>query len=137
MTQFISAKILVVEDHLDSANMLARLLKKSGYQVEMADKVKDALSAAQVAEATGETFTLVVSDLGLPDGTGYELMEKLRALYQLPGIALSGYGQAEDVRRALDSGFAFHLTKPIDFTRLKEAIQSVIAGVSSTAETAS
>jgi CheY-like chemotaxis protein len=53
-------------------------------------------------------------------------MKKLRDSHHLPGIALSGYGQAEDVRRAMEAGFSHHLTKPIDFDRLKLAMQDLL-----------
>lgn len=115
-------RILIVEDHADSAAMLARLLKRAGHEVYTACKVAEALEIAQSEEIAGRPFHLVVSDLGLPDATGYELMKKLRENHRLPGIALSGYGQADDVRQALEAGFSHHLTKPIDFDKLKAAI---------------
>ncbi len=58
----------------------------------------------------------------LPDGTGFELMEKLRTTYGLRGIALSGYGMDEDLRRSREAGFSAHLTKPIDFAQLEQAL---------------
>ncbi len=116
------ARILVVEDHLDSATILTRLLQRSGYSVCTAGTVQDALAAA------GEDvpFELVISDLGLPDGTGYDLMRQLRERHPLPGIALSGYAQSENVRRAIDAGFSRHLTKPIDFEKLKRVIDELL-----------
>ncbi|MDQ3115337.1 MAG: response regulator, partial [Verrucomicrobiota bacterium] len=72
----------------------------------------------------------VISDLGLPDGTGFELMEKLRAAHGLRGIAVSGYGMDDDVRRSEAAGFAAHLTKPIDFAQLERALEDLMAGAS-------
>ena len=70
---------------------------------------------------------LVISDLGLPDGSGYDLMRKLRADHRLRGIALSGFGMEEDVRRAEEAGFSRHLTKPVDFDLLLSTIRELLA----------
>ena len=67
----------------------------------------------------------MVSDLGLPDGTGLELMERLRTEHGLTGVALSGYGMEQDVRRSRDAGFAAHLVKPVNFEDLRRALQSL------------
>jgi CheY-like chemotaxis protein len=67
-------------------------------------------------------FDILVSDLGLPDGHGCDLMRELHHRYGLPGVAFSGYGMEDDVRRSLEAGFSAHLTKPVDFLRLKEAM---------------
>jgi CheY-like chemotaxis protein len=82
--------------------------------------VASALAAA--ARLSGR-LDLVLSDLGLPDGTGLELMTELHGRYRVKGIALSGYGMEEDVRRSLEAGFARHLTKPINLQALQTAIQ--------------
>jgi CheY-like chemotaxis protein len=66
---------------------------------------------------------LVLSDLGLPDGTGLELMAEIHQRYGVKGIALSGYGMEEDVRRSLEAGFDRHLTKPINLQALQTAIE--------------
>jgi len=121
-------RILIVEDHADSAVMLTRLLKRNGYEVATTHKVAESLEVAKAHDEAGEPFHLVVSDLGLPDGTGYELMRQLKDTHQLRGIALSGYSQADDVRRAMEAGFSRHLTKPIDFDKLKAAINELLEG---------
>ncbi len=126
MNDVVPYRILIVEDHEDSAMMLNRLLKRAGYEVDTAGRVTQALQLVQEKEQAGRPFNLVLSDLGLPDGTGYELMQQLRDHHQLRGIALSGYGQTEDVRRALEAGFGFHLTKPIDFDKLKKTIAPLL-----------
>jgi CheY-like chemotaxis protein len=69
----------------------------------------------------------VISDLGLPDGSGYELMRALQALSPVKGIALSGYGMKADVDRSLAAGFSVHLTKPCDLSVLNTTIEKVIS----------
>jgi PAS domain S-box-containing protein len=115
-------RILLVEDHADTARIMLRLLRGDNYTVEWAGSVQSAL---RVASAQG--FDLVVSDLGLPDGSGLELMRQLREQYGLKGIALSGYGMEEDVRLSRAAGFVEHLTKPINFQALRDKIESVMS----------
>lgn len=113
----ISRRILLVEDHEPTRTTLSRLLTRRGHEVQSAETV----STARALAATGE-FELVISDLGLPDGTGHDLMKGLRADHGLPGIALSGYGMDEDIQRSHECGFYAHLTKPVDITALESAI---------------
>ena len=113
-------EILLVEDHRDTARVLKRLLDGSGHHVRTAETVHAALAAADA-----EPVDIVVSDLGLPDGTGFELMRQLVQRHHLKGIALSGFGTDQDVARSREAGFACHLTKPVDFHRLEEAIERV------------
>lgn len=113
-------RILLVEDHEPTRTTLARLLTRKGYQVLSAENV-----AAARSLAAHNKIDLVTSDIGLPDGTGHELMAELRDRYGLTGIALSGYGMEEDVQRSLASGFATHLTKPVDMQSLQHAIEDV------------
>jgi len=75
-------------------------------------------------------FDLLISDIGLPDRSGYELMSELRKSKSIPGIALSGFGMETDVNKARDAGFAEHLTKPINFDRLEEAIRRLVRSTS-------
>ncbi len=113
-------RILVVEDHQDTRDLLSMLLKRAGFAVEGA---ADATSAVRKAEV--QNFDLVISDLGLPDMPGVELMRKLHTTHGLRGIALTGYG-AEELDGGKDAGFVTHLTKPVDVEKLKEAIHSII-----------
>ncbi|HEV7403784.1 MAG TPA: ATP-binding protein [Chthoniobacteraceae bacterium] len=110
-------RVLLVDDHDDTRETLAKLLTRSGYDVTGAGTVQGALDKA----STG-TFDILVSDLGLPDGHGTDLMRALKEQYHLPGIAFSGYGMQDDVEKSLASGFSAHLTKPVDFKKLKEAM---------------
>lgn len=113
-------RILLVEDHADTARILQRLLQKRGYQVDLAGSIDRALDAV-----SHKPFDLLISDLGLPDGSGVELMRWLRQNgHHLPGIALSGYGQEEDVRRSREAGFATHLVKPANAEQLSKAIEA-------------
>jgi PAS domain S-box-containing protein len=114
-------RVLLVEDHEATIDVLRRLLTRAGHRVTSATTVAAAMKAAENAR-----FDVVISDLGLPDGTGFELMEDLRSIYSLRGIALSGYGMEEDVQRARDAGFAAHLIKPVDFDRLQQAVSEMV-----------
>ena len=110
-------RLLVVEDHVDTAMMLSQLLKMSGYSVKIAGSVATALAAAE-----REKFDMLISDLGLPDATGYDLIKKIRETQNLMGIAMSGYGMDEDIQRSREAGFCEHLVKPVDITVLEKAI---------------
>jgi signal transduction histidine kinase len=116
--------ILLVEDHLDTLDVMTRLLKSFGHKVTTAGSVADALAAAHAAP-----FDLIISDIGLPDGTGLEFLSRLRREKSgdAPAIALSGYGMEHDKQRCLDAGFLTHLTKPVDVARLQNAIREVLA----------
>jgi PAS domain S-box-containing protein len=117
------AEILLVEDHPDTARVLQRILENAGYVVRSADSVA---AARRVAEQ--RKVDLVISDLGLPDGNGLELMQHLSRRYGLSGIALSGFGTEEDVAASRAAGFAEHLIKPIDWSQLKLAIARLTDG---------
>ncbi len=115
-------KILLVEDHEDTVRTLASLLGKLNYQVKTAGTLE---SAHRIANA--EAFDFLISDLGLPDGSGLELMEWFRRRRPIKGIALSGYGMESDVTRSKEAGFLEHLTKPVDFQKLVLTIQRLTA----------
>ncbi len=118
-------RLLIVEDHADTALLLKRLLEGSGFLVETAGSVAEALKAAD-----GAHFDVLLSDLGLPDGTGCELMRQMRERHPLKGIAMSGYGMEEDVRRSLEAGFSEHLVKPVDISSLERAILNLVSQIS-------
>ena len=115
-----SMRILLVEDHEDTNRSLTNLLRRRGYQVQSADSVSSALECA----ANG-SFDLLISDIGLPDGTGIELMERLGTEHSLAGIALTGFGMEDDIRRSRDVGFSEHLVKPVDLNKLDAVIQKL------------
>jgi len=110
-------RILLVDDHADTLRALSRLLRKLEHNVLTADSVRTAL-----ASAAENKFDLVISDVGLPDGTGTDLMRELLKLQSIRGIALTGYGSESDLRETREAGFSAHLTKPINFTALRAAI---------------
>jgi PAS domain S-box-containing protein len=114
--------ILLVEDHDATSRVLSMLLRRLNHRVTTA---ADLASARQCAQQ--QQFDLLISDIGLPDGSGLDLMRELREKYkdQLKGICLSGYGMDQDVIQSRAAGFAFHLTKPVDFPKLKATIESV------------
>ena len=113
--------LLVVDDHHDTCVGMKLLLERRGYRITLAHTADQAIEKAQV-----EKFDLLISDIGLPDRSGYELMKELRAKSALRGIALSGFGMENDVNKARAAGFSTHLTKPINFERLDEAIRSLL-----------
>ncbi|MFC0397120.1 hybrid sensor histidine kinase/response regulator [Paraburkholderia rhizosphaerae] len=111
--------ILMIEDHEDTAEVMAQLIRTLGHEVTVVGRVADALAATQTA-----SFDLIVSDVGLPDGTGIDFVRAFRERSDVPAIALTGFGTDEDIRRCLDAGFNAHLTKPVNFTQLEKAIES-------------
>lgn len=110
-------RLLLVEDHADTLSAARDLLSELGCEVVAARSVEEALAAARA-----QPFDLVVSDLGLPDGSGLDLMRELHRHYGLAGIALTGYGMEEDQRLSREAGFVEHLVKPITLERLEAAI---------------
>jgi two-component system CheB/CheR fusion protein len=114
-------RILLVEDHGVTAKIMRRVLTSDGHTVETAGDLATALELADQ-----HAFDLLVSDLGLPDGSGHDLLRQLRQRgHKFPGIALSGYGQEEDIRRSREAGFVAHLTKPAS----REAVVEVVASI--------
>ena len=115
-------RILLVEDNGDTAQTIKMLLTECGYVVETAADVRQALNAVESA-----SFDLLLSDLGLPDGTGIDLMQELRRRGNaIKGVALSGYGLEEDMRRSKEAGFSAHLVKPADADALIGAIAALV-----------
>jgi CheY-like chemotaxis protein len=115
--------LLLVEDHADTARVLSTHLRRMGFTVTVAYTVATALDLVREEE-----FDLVISDLGLPDQSGFELMRQIVEIRPIPGIAMSGYGMAEDIRKSREVGFLQHLVKPVSITRLEEAIRSLVDG---------
>jgi PAS domain S-box-containing protein len=111
-------RILLVEDHADTASTLSKLLSASDY------KVKTAGSAAAALKLAGqEPFDLIICDIGLPDASGYDLMKEIKSRYPMKGIAMSGYGMDEDLRKSRDAGFSDHIIKPANVAQLKRSIR--------------
>lgn len=120
--------LLLVEDHASTLKIMTKLLKQFGYNVRGAVSVQDALTAAASSK-----IDLVISDLGLPDGSGYDLMRELHARYGMKGISVSGFGMEQDIARSAEAGFCQHLTKPIDLAKLQAAIQNAVGSTNCSA----
>ena len=111
-------KFLLVDDNEDATNSLAMLLNTLGHHTTVCYRGADALNIL-----TMDTFDAVLLDIGLPDIDGYKVAEMIRSTHKdLIVLAISGYGQAEDVRKALAAGFSGHLTKPISLDSLEKKL---------------
>ena len=117
-----SLKILLVDDHEDTCSALQKLLARRGHVVAVAHDVQSAMEAA-----ARNQFDVLVSDIALPDGTGMDLMMQLRAISNLPGIAISGFGNNGDIERSLQAGFSEHLIKPVKLDNLEAAIERAMS----------
>jgi len=115
-------RILLVEDHEDTNRSLTNLLRRRGYYVQSAGNVQSALDLS-----AKEEFDVLISDLGLPDGSGIDLMRTLRSGRPLLGIALTGFGMEGDIRQSHEAGFKHHLVKPIDLNKLDSLIQESVS----------
>ena len=113
-------RVLLVEDHEPTRTALTQLLMRRSYKVITAGSIAEARNLA-----AAQSFNLVVSDIGLPDGNGYDLMAELRKNGDVKGIALTGYGMEQDVARSRDAGFVAHLTKPVSIQSLETALNAV------------
>ena len=113
------SRVLVVDDNVDAAESLALLLQSDGHTVSVAHNGVDAVERAEVWQPD-----IAVLDVGLPGMNGYEVASALRQRGEsCPElIAVTGYGQAADTKRALEAGFRFHLVKPVDARDLTSAI---------------
>jgi HAMP domain-containing protein/signal transduction histidine kinase/CheY-like chemotaxis protein len=117
-------RILLVEDHEDTKRSLTNLLRRRGYHVQSAGDLQSALDLS-----AKEEFDVLISDLGLPDGSGIELMRALNSQRPVFGIALTGFGMEDDIRKSYEAGFKHHLVKPIDLNKLDAFIQESAAAL--------
>jgi PAS domain S-box-containing protein len=115
-----SLSILLVEDHADTARVMSRLLSSNGHKVQISDTVASALKIAGT-----NNLDMIISDIGLPDGTGIELIQEVRRHSKIPAIALTGFGMEEDVAKCLEAGFNDHLTKPVNLQKLELVIRNL------------
>jgi CheY-like chemotaxis protein len=119
---FGNMRILLVEDHEDTREVLARLLTHWGFDVARAENLKTGL-----AQLAGGPFDVLLSDIGLPDGTGHALVSEARRRGKnLLAIALSGFGHPTEVQVAKLSGFDHHLSKPCDCQQLRTILEHQI-----------
>ena len=117
-----SLDVLLVEDHEPTLEATVKLVKHLGHRVTGVTTVASAAAAVR-----HDGFDLIISDLGLPDGSGLDVMREVRDRYAGKAIALTGYGMDADVDASRDAGFADHLTKPVDLDRLRAAIARLMA----------
>ena len=110
-------RILLVEDHGDTRRTLSRLLTHFGHDISVADCTQ---SAKEIVDT--KMFDVVLSDIGLPDGSGYDVITHAKQKQPIKGVALTGFGMDEDIRRSREAGFDFHLTKPVDFAELRTVL---------------
>ena len=112
-----SLRILLVEDHRDTRHTLARLLTHFGHKISVADTMQSALEIM-----ASQKFDVVLCDIGLPDGSGYQIISEAKRKQTVMGVALTGFGASEDIQRGKQAGFDFHLTKPVDFHELRTVL---------------
>ena len=116
-------RVLLVDDHVDGLDVTARLLRLEGFEVLTAGMCRDAVELA-----TQHRCDLLVTDLGLPDGTGMDLLVELNRTHRIPGIALTAHNERNFIDGACNGGFARHLFKPFVFADLLAAIREVSDG---------
>jgi CheY-like chemotaxis protein len=115
-------RILLVEDHNETLTALSKLLRLSGHDVQTATSADEAMAVCAKCPCD-----LLVSDIGLPGRSGADLMRDLRAMYPVRGIAMTAFGEAHMAEACFEAGFSRHITKPVAFSELLEAIQEVSA----------
>jgi CheY-like chemotaxis protein len=119
-------RVLVVDDEPDTRELLKTMLASCGAEVTMASSAKLALE-----EMEGSQFDVIVSDIGMPEMDGYELMQRIRGLPverggKTPAVALTAYARAEDRLRALRAGYKMHVSKPIERAELIVVVASIV-----------
>jgi CheY-like chemotaxis protein len=115
-------RILVVEDYASMARMMSRFLTREGFDVKTASGMADAAGLIE-----RESFDILISDLNLPDGSGFDLMHRARKTQSITGIAITGANAPDDIQRCREAGFAAHLTKPVELDHLLQVIKEIAA----------
>jgi len=115
-------RILLVEDHQDTRRALSRLLTHFGHRVVTTGTVA---TAKQIVGS--DQIDVLLCDIGLPDGSGYEVAAQARAKRRIKAIALTGFGTEKDVLRSKEAGFDFHLVKPVNFQELQSVLDQLAA----------
>lgn len=113
-------RIMLVEDHADSARVMSRLLTRMGHDVKVFDSVRSAMESI----SKGDVYDLILSDIGLPDGTGIDLIKEIRKQHAWPSVALTGFGMEEDITRCREAGFDAHITKPVSVQNLETVLRN-------------
>jgi CheY-like chemotaxis protein len=115
-----SLRILVVEDHSDTLEALSRLLDHFGHEISSAD---DAQSAREMINS--KEFDVILCDIALPDGNGYDVIAEAKRKRPLKAVALTGFAARDDIERSKEAGFDFHLAKPVDFHELRSVLGQI------------
>jgi CheY-like chemotaxis protein len=115
-------RILVVEDHSDTLQALSRLLSHFGHEISAADTAENALNTLKSKE-----FDVVLCDIALPDGNGYDVIAEAKQRRAVKAVALTGFSATEDIQRGKEAGFDFHLSKPVDFHELRAVLGQIAA----------
>jgi CheY-like chemotaxis protein len=113
-------RILVVEDHNDTLQALSRLLSHFGHEISLADTAQSALNTIDSKE-----FDVVLCDIALPDGNGYDVVAQAKRKRPVKAVALTGFSASEDIERGKEAGFDFHLAKPVDFHELRAVLGQI------------
>jgi CheY-like chemotaxis protein len=113
-------RILVVEDHGDTRRTLSRLLSYFGHQISVADSLQSALKMI-----SAKNFDVLLSDIALPDGSGYDVLSQAKQKQHVKSVALTGFDRDEDIQRGKQAGFDFYLTKPVDFAELRTVLGQI------------
>lgn len=114
------SRVLLVDDHADTTELLQLLLTRRGFDVTTARSV-----ATAVAVLESGPVDVLVSDIALPDGSGCDLLERLRSRARLPAVAVSGLDRDVDIRRGREAGFDAYLTKPVSIEKLVRVLQTL------------
>jgi CheY-like chemotaxis protein len=117
-----SLRILIVEDHSDTLEALSRLLNHFGHEISTANDAHSALDKINSNE-----FDVVLCDIALPDGTGYDVITEAKRKRALKAVALSAFAARDDIERGKKAGFDFHLAKPVDFHELRSVLGQIAA----------
>jgi CheY-like chemotaxis protein len=115
-------RILVVEDHGDTRHTLSRLLTHFGHEISVADNTRSALDIMASQE-----FDVVLCDIALPDGSGYDVIAEAKREGPVKAVALTGFAATEDIERGKKARFDFHLTKLVDFHELRAVLGQIAA----------
>lgn len=118
--QLSSLRILLVEDHVETLQTFARLLRHLGHEISVADCAQRALQLVESKE-----FDLVLADIALPDGSGYDVVAQAKRKQSIKAAAFTGSGTDDDIRRSKEAGCDFHLTKPVDFFELRTVLNQI------------
>jgi CheY-like chemotaxis protein len=114
-------RILIVENHEVTASFMSLFLKRAGHEVIVVPNAQAALARDDLA-----SFDVILSDIGLPDVNGWDLMKQLRPNTRAFAIAMSGFGSEADVQRSLAAGYQHHLVKPFVPAALEEVLGKVV-----------